>query len=153
MAPQVVAVRLASGLSLLVMGSALARGGSEGSPGTDAVRVVDLALRQEQTMVTVHVGETLRVHLFEDTIETPLTWKLAPLVGLPPALTLLNTQRTAEGERGPAMLRFDVTYTFKAGVAGTTARLLFVQDSAALNEEVRHLFPPVLRSLTVKVVR
>ncbi|MVN87693.1 hypothetical protein GO986_13075 [Deinococcus sp. HMF7620] len=155
MAPASPAVRLASAALLLTgFSGALAFGGAERAAPVSA-RVVQLALRQAQTTVNVQAGDTLRVHLLEDTVDTPLSWSVwQALAASPPSpLILLNTQRVALGERGPDMLRFDVTYTFKVGAAGTTVRLLFVQDAAALNEETRRLFPPVLRLLTVKVGR
>ncbi|MFC6661289.1 hypothetical protein [Deinococcus multiflagellatus] len=113
-----------------------------GAPGV--ARAVDVDVTQPQTTVTVRPGDTLRLHLFEDTVESPLTWTIwmAPGAATPPALTLLDTQRTSAGDHGPAMLRYDVVYSLKVGpAAGLSAPLLFVQDAPALNSDLRLRFP------------
>ncbi|MFB9995122.1 hypothetical protein ACFFLM_24535 [Deinococcus oregonensis] len=150
-------------LSLLLLTALSCRvqafGGSSAPRSTTSIhsQAVQIELDQEEQTISLWPGDTLSVRLFEDTLESPLSWSswLAPTPGQAAALTLVHSERESQGDHGWASLRYDVTYTFRVeSTPNTTAQLLFVQSSASgLDEQSRRAFPDVLRWLTVKIVR
>lgn len=109
---------------------------------------VNFPLAAGATAVTVHVGDTLRVHMQQSLVEDPRSWYA--MNENSDGLRLVKREEAAEGDHGYASTIIDITYTYKVVTTDSgTVWLLFAYANPGNYVEA----PSSLMWLSVKIAK
>ena len=138
-------------LTLAFPGTVLAGGGGPVPvQPLHAGRVVNVTLGETaNAALSVHVGDTVLVHVVEDRIDDQRRWTVPSGT---PGLRLVKRSEESQGDHGYLSMIYDLTYAYSVSPTPPGSHtLLFRYDNPPDADTSVDLSPPVLFFLTVNI--